>query len=564
MQISYVDLATGTARRETLADPSAQLGGRHLTAHLLSSSVDPRCDALSGENPLVFATGLLADLRLSGADRLSVGAKSPLTGGIKESNSGGTFARALARLGHRALVLEGEASDWTLLYLHADGSRLELLPAYDLVGLDTSETVVHLARRFPEMAAAALIGPAGERRLRSAAVAVTDGGGAPNRFAARGGLGAVMGTKKVKAIVVERSAARPAVHDPSALTELRGQYHDALRANPTTADWFPTVGTAGMMVVVNGVGGLPVCNFSRGESELADRVSGETLADLILARGGEGRTGHPCAPGCVVRCSNVFPDADGRAVVAPLEYESIGMLGTNLGIFDLDTIAQLNRVCNLEGLDTIEVGGALGVAMEAGYGTFGSGDDARRLLEEIREGTVLGMLLGNGAAVTGQVLGVRRVPVVKGQTISAYDPRAVKGTGVTFATTPMGGDHTAGLTIFAKMDHRAAAGQLEASRTSQLNRAGADALGLCSFHLAPVAGLLHQLVNAVHGTAHDETFVQDLGLRTIQTELDFNRRAGLPSTSDRLPAFFCTEGLPPHGAVFDVPVEALEGFWHED
>lgn len=267
---------------------------------------------------------------------------------------------------------------------------------------------------------------------------------------------------------------------------------------------------------------------------------------------------------CIIQCSNVFPDSEGRRLVAPIEYETLVMCGSNLGISDPDTIARLNRVCNELGLDTIEVGAALGVAAEAGLWDFGDGARAIELVEEIGQGSVLGRLLGQGCATVGRVLGARRVPAVKGQAMSAYDPRGIKGTGVTFATTPMGGDHTAGLTIFAPVDHHSPDGQVALSRDTQIIRAAYDALGLCVFLLGSTGNrpeLLTDMLNAAYGTSLGPDDVAEIGRRVISLERRFNVRAGLTQATDRLPSFFRTEPLPPHGNVFDVPDEELDEVW---
>jgi aldehyde:ferredoxin oxidoreductase len=240
------------------------------------------------------------------------------------------------------------------------------------------------------------------------------------------------------------------------------------------------------------------------------------------------------------------------------------MCGANLGIGDPDTIARLNRLCNEIGIDTIEAGAALGVAAEGGVWPFGDGARAVELVEEIGRGTELGRLIGQGAAAVGRALGVQRVPVAKGQALSAYDPRGVKGTGVTFATSPMGGDHTAGLTIFSPTDHHRAEGQTALSRSSQVTRAAYDALGLCVFLLGSTGSqpqLLTGLLNAVYGCELEPGYVAELGERVIAVEREFNRRAGLDRATDRLPAFFSTEPLPPHGEVFDVADVDLDGVW---
>jgi aldehyde:ferredoxin oxidoreductase len=265
--------------------------------------------------------------------------------------------------------------------------------------------------------------------------------------------------------------------------------------------------------------------------------------------------------GCTIRCSNVLGGEDGKAIVSPLEYETIGLLGPNLGIGDLDVIARLNWQINDLGLDTIEVGAAMGVACEAGLMNWGDGDRAMALLEEIRRNTPLGRILGAGSVMTGKVLGIERVPAAKGMAMSAYDPRAIKGTGVTFATSTQGGDHTSGLTLRVKIDHLDPKGQVEASRMMQINVAGYDTLGVCLMSgsgYSAVPGLVRDLLNSRYGWDFGEDALQVLGKETIKLEREFNRRAGFTKAHDRLPEWFRREVLPPRNAVFDVCAEEMD------
>jgi aldehyde:ferredoxin oxidoreductase len=444
-----------------------------------------------------------------------------------------------------------------------DEDGVSFTSAADLWGLALEETAAELQSRFGQEYAYAAIGPAGEMQMPSAAVCVSDVRGDPFRSAARGGLGAVMGSKRLKAVLVKEAArTRPA--GPKFRSAV-GAFHRVVSSNPRV-ETLRKYGTASTVMLVQSLGALPTCNFRWGAFEEAEKIAGEALYDLTVSRGGEGTPTERCMSACIIQCSNVFPDAQGRRLVAPIEYETLVMCGPNLGISDPDAIARLNRACNELGLDTIEVGAALGVAAEAGLLDFGDGARAIELVEEIRHGTVLGRLLGQGCATVGRVLGVRRVPVVKGQALSAYDPRGVKGTGVTFATTPMGGDHTAGLTVFAALDHHSPDGQVALSRDTQVTRAAYDALGLCVFLLGSTGSrpeLLTDMLNGAYGTSLEPLYVAELGRRAISIERLFNQRAGLTGATDRLPVFFCTEPLPPHGSLFDVTDEELDSLWTE-
>jgi len=398
-------------------------------------------------------------------------------------------------------------------------------------------------------------------QLASAGIQNIDKDRVPSRINARGGLGAVMGSKGLKAIVIDSSEGeKPPIQDLPAFRTAQKEFNQALMDHPQTHAYHD-YGTAAMTHMCNNFGALPTRNFSSGEFKQAEKISGEYMRELILSRGGESNPSHACMRGCMIQCSNVFGDGQGKSIVSPLEYETIGLMGSNLGIDDLDTVARLNYEANDLGLDSIEVGAALGVAADAGLLEFGDGARALALVQEIRDGSPLGRVLGNGATTTGKVLGIERVPAVKGQAMSAYDPRAIKGTGVTYATTPQGADHTAGLTIRAKINHTDPKGQAEVSRKAQVSMAGYDTLGACifaGFGFAAAPETIRDLLNARYGLEVGADILQVLGEETIQLEREFNRRAGFTSAQDRLPEWMTREALAPTNAVFDVPEEELD------
>jgi aldehyde:ferredoxin oxidoreductase len=564
-----VNVSDQTVTTEPVPESWQRLGGRGLVARILLDEVPPLCDPLGPYNKLLFAPGLLAGHTLSSCDRLSVGGKSPLTGGVKESNAGGITAPQLTRLGIKALVIEGVpmGEGWWLVHLSREGGRFE--PADDpstgsgrsLAGLGVYESAARLLERFGPQVAIALIGPAGEMRLAGAGVQNLDKDREPSRAAGRGGLGALMGAKRLKAIVVDGDGgAKPPLADPTLYRQTVKYYVQALRGHPQTA-LYADYGTAGMTMMCHGFGGLPTRNFSAGDFEGAEKISGDAMRDLILERGGEGQTTHACMPGCVIRCSNRFAGADGKKIVSPVEYETIGLVGANLGIDDLDAIARLNWEMNDLGLDTIETGAALGVAAEAGLMEFGDVGRALELLDEVRRGTPLGRLLGQGAVAVGRVFGVVRVPAVKGQAMPAYDPRAIKGTGVTYATSPQGADHTCGITIRAQVDHLDPTVQAQVSAGAQVNMAGYDTLGAClfsGFGFAVAPGAIRDLLKGRYGWDLGDDALQVLGRETLALERAFNRAAGFTSADDRLPEWMTLEPFPPHNSVFDVPDEDLD------
>ena len=562
MEVLRVDLTNLGVRREPAPLEWAGWGGRGLIGRILRAEVPPTCDPLERPNMLIFAPGLLTGRGVSAGDRLSVGAKSPLTGTIKESNTGGNPGGSLACLGLKALIVEGTDLFGKTHILHLDKDRAELLPAEDCWGLSIFEACARLRERFGKKAAVLCIGPTGERRLPNSIIAATDQEGYPSRSASRGGLGAVMGAKGLKAIVIQDPGSRRAapVADPAAFRRAVRAYHQSLADEYFTSKIFPEMGTAFVMENVNHHGAFPCKNYTCGTISHLDKISGKALRELILSRGGEGRTAHVCMPGCTIRSSNVVADAQGKRLTSTLQYEAMGEFGANLGIEDLDAIARLNEMCNDIGLDVIETGATLGVAIEAGLLEYGDASGAIRLLDEARSGTVLGRLLASGTATFGRVMGVRRLPVVKGQAIAAYDPRAYKGLGVTLATSPQGADHTAGYPLYSPLDPHQPEGQVALSREVQVLRAANDTLGLCSFVLAvtgPEPELVNDMLTSAHGPNVCLPFPEALGQEVLRTELAFNRAAGFTPAHDRLPEFFRDEKLPPFDLTFDVPQEEM-------
>jgi aldehyde:ferredoxin oxidoreductase len=548
----------------------AGYGGRAMTSAIVSREVPPLCHPLGAENKLVIAPGLLSGTGAAVSGRLSVGCKSPLTGGIKEANAGGQAAQALGRLGYAAVVLEGRPADGDLHMIHIDGegvriekdNTLRMLPNYDLVH--------RMRERFGEKIACISIGPAGEMKMSAASIACTDPELRPTRHAGRGGVGAVMGAKGVKVVVIDDSGMknRPP-KDTEAFRDANRRFVAGLTAHPVTGQALPAYGTNVLTNIVNEAGAYPAFNFRQGRFEGAAKISGETFVEMETRRGAN--TTHPCHRGCVIRCSGIYHDPNGAYLSKQPEYETVWAHGGNCGIDDPDDIALLDFLDDNYGLDTIEMGAAIGVAMQAGVAPFGDAEAAINLVMEVAAGTPLGKVLGSGAAVTGKVFGVEKVPVVKGQALPAYDPRAVQGMGVTYATSPMGGDHTAGYCIATNIlkcggfvDPLKAEGQVELSRNLQIATAAIDSTGMCLFIAFAVLDqpetfqALLDLLNAFHGSELTPEGVTELGRRVLDMERDFNRRAGFTKEHDRLPRFFSAEPLFPHQLAFMVADDELD------
>jgi aldehyde:ferredoxin oxidoreductase len=562
-QIWRINVRTQELKREPIPETWVRLGGRGLLTRIMLDEVDAKCDPLGAENKLIFAPGLLVGHMLSSTDRISIGGKSPLTGGIKEANAGGRTGYHMAFMGMKALIIEDqpkEAGYW-VLYLSLSGAKWD--KADDLAGLGVYETSNKLLEKYGDKVAIALIGPGGEMRMKSAGIQNLDKDRIPSRIAARGGLGAVMGTKGLKAVVFDNAEGqKPALVDAEAFKAAQKDFTKSVMEHPQSLT-YRDYGTQAMPQMTQHFAALPTHNFSRGTFPAVEKISGEATREVMLKRGKPSDPSHSCMAGCTIKCSNVFGGEDGKVIVSPLEYETVGLMGSNLDIDSLDVIGRLNWHVNDLGLDTIEVGAALGVAAEAGLMRWGSGDDALKLIEEIRQGTKLGLKLGDGAADMGDEYNIIHVPCVKRQAMSAYEPRSIKGTGITYATTPQGADHTSGLTIRAQVNHLDPTVQRDISLNAQLNMAGYDTLGACIFagfgYATAPNGVVKRLLAARYGWDDlPDNVLQELGKQTIKMEREFNRRAGFTAKDDRIPEWMTKEPIPENGSVFDVSNEVLD------
>lgn len=573
-RIVRVNMADLSTRIEPVPEPWVGLGGRALTSTIVAAEVPPTCHALGASNKLVFAPGLLTGTAAANSGRLSAGAKSPLTGGIKECNAGGTAARMLAKLGIKALIVEGLPADDKWYSVHVAKDAITIQEESDLVGKGNYCLVQHVQARFGKPVGIVSVGPAGEMKMLSANISVVD----PDvhiRSLGRGGLGAVMGSKKIKFISIDDTGTPPVMPKEAAkFKEAARIFAKTLLDHPVSGQGLPKYGTNVLVNILNEAGGLPTRNFTAGRFEAHDKISGETMHDTIVARGGQPT--HGCHPGCQIQCSQIYNDKEGKYVTSGFEYETIWGMGADCCIEDLDDIAEADHVMDDIGVDSIETAVMFGVAMEAGVLPFGDGKGVIRILrEEIAKGTPLGRILGGGAGQVGRVYGVTRVPVVKNQGIPAYDPRAVKGIGVTYAMSPMGADHTSGYSIATNIlgvgghvDPLSKTGQIELARNLQIATAAIDSTGMCLFIAFPALDIpeclvsLIDMINARFGIALTGDDVTALGKAVLKTEHRFNIAAGLSREHDRLPEFFTKEPVPPHNAIWDFTPEELDTFWN--
>jgi aldehyde:ferredoxin oxidoreductase len=564
-----VDMAAKTAKIEECPEKYAGMAGRGLTSNFVADEVKPTCHPLGKYNKLIFAPGYLTGTSAANSGRLSCGAKSPLTGGIKESNTGGTFGQKMSKMDIKALVFEGIPADdkFYVVKVTMAGVTIDEAPA-EIVGMGNYEAIKVLQAKYGPKVGVAIIGPAGEMRLTGANISFAD----PQsniRSAGRGGLGAVMGSKKIKAIVIDETGAPGVtIANPEAFKGASKRFTNALTTHPVTGQGLPKYGTNVLVNILNEAGGLPTQNFRRGRNEWANNVGGETMAATIEARGG--KTTHGCHAGCIIRCSQHYNDKEGKYLTSGFEYETIWALGANACIDDLDMIAYADRECDDVGVDSIEITVAVGVAMEAGILAWGDGKAALELIKEIRKGTPLGRILGCGAGAVGRAYGVARVPVVKNQAIPAYDPRAVKGVGLTYATTPMGADHTAGYAVATNIlkvggfvDPLGKAGQVELSRNLQIATAAVDSTGMCLFIAFAILDIpdgfnaLVEMINARYNLSLTGDDVVALGKSILKAERGFNERAGFTKADDRLPEFF-EEECAPHNVTWDFTDEEID------
>jgi aldehyde:ferredoxin oxidoreductase len=567
------------------APPAYQtLAGRALTSTLVSDEVPPLCHPLGPNNKLVFSPGIATGTNASTSSRISVGAKSPLTGGIKESNAGSSWASDLGRMQIKALVVEGKLKEVgkrqgaSVTWDAAAGKpKVEFFDAAEYAGKDLYDVYPKIYERFGGKISIAGCGVAGEHGYGNAGVAFNDLSKRPSRYAGRGGLGSVMGSKGLKFIVLNAGGAPGvSIADKELFDEGRKKLSEALLTHDITKPKgaLNTYGTAVLINILNEAGGLPTRNFSSGRFEGAAKIAGEAIFEGNKQRLGKELYNHACSPGCTIQCSNTWYNADGTERASCVEYESDWAFGANCCIDSLDDIATMVKLSNGYGLDTIETGATIGVAMEAGVISFGDAKGAINLIHELGKGSPLGRTLGGGTGFAGKAYGVVRVPEVKGQGMPAYEPRAVKGMGITYATSTMGADHTAGYTVapellgvMGKQDPLLAEGKAALSRAFQATTAFIDSTGHClfiAFAILDIASGYQGMIdecNGVLGTKWTADDAYAYGVEVLKKERAFNEAAGLSREADRVPEFMKVEPLPPHNQVFDVPDSDLDSVY---
>jgi len=586
MFIIRVNMTDQTYKVEDVPKAYQYLAGRAMTSTLVADEVPPLCHPLGPNNKLVFSPGIVTGTPAPTSARISVGAKSPLTGGIKETNAGSSWGADLADMQVKALVLEGQPKKkgkyWGLHIAWDKGAgkpKIEFFDASEYTGKPLAEVFPKVYKKFGDRVSISGVGLAGEYGYGNSGLVFNDQAKRATRYAGRGGLGSVLASKGVKFIILERKdAPGVGIVDKPLFDEGRKKMTEALQTHDITKPKgaLNSYGTAVLINILNEAGGLPTRNFSSGRFENAAKIAGEAIFDGNKQRLGKELYNHACSPGCIIQCSNTWYKEDGSEHASCVEYESDWALGADCGIDNLDDIAEMIRLCNDYGLDTIETGTTIAVAMEAGVLPFGDGKGAINLIHEMGKGTPLGRILGSGTQGTGKAYGLTHVPVVKGQSMPAYEPRAVKGIGITYATTTMGADHTAGYTIApeilgvsGKQDPLSNEGKAALSRNFQIATAFIDSCGHClfiAFAILDIASGYQGMIdecNGVLGTKWTADDAAAYGAAVLKKERAFNEAAGISKEADRIPEFMKLEPLPPHNQVFDIPDEALDSVYGE-
>ncbi len=546
-----VDMTDKSWRTENLSEEitSQYLGGRGIGTKLLYDLQEGKVDPLSPQNNLIIFTGPLNGTNAPGSSRIMFITKSPLSNAINATSMGGSFPNAFKRTGFDGLVITGASAEPLWLHITPDGVTFH--SAEDLWGLKTTEVDEAVKQKVDGKCRVASIGPAGEKQVLFAAIV------SETRTAGRGGAGTVMGSKHLKAIAVSGDLKVP-VADKEALDEAVKKIRNAQDENPSLVG-MQMNGTAGLVSVVNAMGGLPTKNFQTGTFEVADDISGSAITEKNRIKG------FACAS-CPVGCGLIAEVKSGTFTGTRTEgpeYESTVMLGSNLAIGNLDTILAANHLCDEYGMDTISTGNVIGFAMEcyqkgmfsdADTGglelTWGNESVVLELIEMIGKKEGFGARLAQGVKrLSAEIPGSESFAMhVKGLELAAYDPRAVFGQGLSYAIAPRGGEHGRGgymIVEFFMPDVDLYTHEGKAQRAARMAEDAAmyDLSGLCSFNFVPNE-LIPALLTALIGTQFTEESLREITRRVVSLERKFNIREGFTRKDDTLPPRLLNEPLP--------------------
>lgn len=543
-KIIRINLRDRSIKVEDLDLDTAQkyLGSRGLGVKIMMDEVPANVDPLSEENKMIIATGALTGAPVPTSGRFMVITKSPLTGTIAIANSGGYWGPNFKATGHDAIIFEEKADKPVYLYIEDD--KIEIKDAEEYWGMTVSEFTEAMEKEY-EKSKVLCIGPAGEKLSPMAAI-MND----KDRAAGRGGVGAVMGSKNLKGVVVKGSK-KVQLFDEEKTKKVSQEKIRILREDPVAGGGLPSYGSAVLVNIINESGVLPVRNFQESYTDNADLISGETMTEKHLVKK------HPCFR-CPIACGRVVKLADGTVVGGP-EYETIWSFGADCDVYDYDAINEANMLCNEYGLDTISAGATIACAMELyekGYikdeeieedGLSLNWGDEKAVVGwtkkmGLKEG--FGEKLTEGSYRLAESYGVPELSMsVKKQELPAYDPRGVQGHGITYAVNNRGGCHIKGYMISPeilgypeKLDRLSLEGKAAYAMVFHDLTAVIDAIGLCVFSTFGL-GLPDyvDMYNAVCGDIYNDETLLQAGERIWNLEKLFNLREGIDSSHDKLP-----------------------------
>ncbi|MEM4576903.1 MAG: 3-hexulose-6-phosphate synthase [Candidatus Nezhaarchaeales archaeon] len=535
------------------------VGGRGYSAKFLFDSLRPGTNPLDEENILVFMTGPLTGTRAPTSGRFAVSSKSPLTGTIFDSQCGGSWGPELKKAGFDGIIVRGKSVSPVYLFV-ADG-KVELRDASKIWGLETDATEEEIKRDLKlEDVKVCCIGPAGENLVKIACI-ISD----KHRAAGRGGLGAVMGSKNLKAIAV-KGTGEVKVANPKAFNEEVRKTLDVLRGNPITGDSLGRYGTAFLVHLMNRAGVFPSYNFTRGFYDKAEEVCGEKITEVMLVK-------RTACYGCPIACGRLVKyTVDGKEVISSgPEYESVWALGPNCGISDINVIARANDLCNKLGLDTISLGNTVGFLMECYEKglleklsevniklNFGNSDSLLKVIVDTAYRRGLGKIVGEGVSRISKMLNAEDIAAhVKGLELPAYDPRGAKGMALAYATSNRGGCHLRAYVVISEIlgvpkyiDPLSYEGKAELVKRMQDVSAVIDSLIMCKFTMLALFSTLAyepthyaRLLTTATGFYVDEEEFYKIGERIYNLERLFNAREGFDRSHDALPLRFLNEKL---------------------
>lgn len=546
-----INLTTNEIKVEPLNLEIAKkfIGARGLGSKILLDEIDPSVDPLSSENKLVIMTGPVTGASVPTGGRYVVVTKSPLTGMIACSNSGGEWGAKLKYSGFDGIIIEGKSS--TPKYLYINDDKVEILNAHHVWGKTSTETDIFLKEKYPQ-ASVLNIGPGGENLSLMAAI-IND----TDRAAGRSGVGAVMGSKNLKAIVVNSSKNSIPVNNPDALRKELVIAMKKIKEDGVTGTGLPTYGTAVLVNIINETGCFPTNNWQGSYSQNAENISGETLTEKYLKRT------YNCHR-CPIGCGRVV-EREGKEIGGP-EYETLWAYGGNCGVYDIPTINEANFWCNELGLDAISVPCTIAAGMELYEKGLISENDCEGIplkfgskiavvewTKRIGFGeTPLGKLMALGSQRLCEYYGHPEISMsVKKQELPAYDARGIQGIGLNYATSNRGGCHVRGYMISPEilahpelLDRTVTDNKASWTKIFQDLTAVIDSMGMCLFtSFALNAEDYTNFLNAATGTEHTVTSLLDTGERIYNLERIFNKRAGMKPEDDKLPKRLLKESI---------------------